>query len=70
MSAYSVKAAEHLHTAARIAEIAEHLPTNALSRELDEKETLVLFAIRQLLLDVSTDEIRAAQSLVQEIHDA
>jgi hypothetical protein len=70
MSVYTVKAAKHLHTAERLKEIAEHLPQNALSRELDDKETLVLFAVSQLLMQVSVDEMKAAQSLIEESHDA
>ena len=65
---YTSKASEHLHTASKFAEIAEQLPDHPLHRELDERETLVLMAIRQILIDTSKDEIRLAQSLVGEIH--
>jgi hypothetical protein len=64
---YTSKASEHLHTASKFAEIAEQLPDHPLHRELDERETLVLMAIRQILIDTSKSEIKIAQSLVSEI---
>jgi hypothetical protein len=64
---YTSKASEHLHTASKFAEIAEQLPDHPLHRELDERETLVLMAIRQILIDTSKNEIKIAQSLVSEI---
>ena len=65
---YASRATEHLHAAARFAEVAEQLPDHPLHRELDEHETLVLMAIRQILIDTSKSEIKLAQSLVSEIH--
>jgi len=67
---YTSRASEHLHTASKFAEIAEQLPDHPLHRELDERETLVLMAIRQILIDTSKSEIRIAQSLVSEIEGA
>ena len=64
---YTSKASEHLHTAAKFAEVAEQLPDHPLHRELDEREKLVMLAIRQVLIDTSKDQIRLAHSLVSEI---
>ena len=67
---YTSRATEHLHTAAKFAEVAEHLPNHPLNRELDEREKLVMLAIRQVLIDTSKDQIRLAHSLVSEIDGA
>ena len=67
---YTSRASEHLHTASKFAEVAEQLPDHPLHRELDERETLVLMAIRQILIDTSKSEIKIAQSLVSEIEGA
>jgi hypothetical protein len=67
---YTSRATEHLHTAAKFAEVAEQLPSHPLHRELDERETLVMLAIRQVLIDTSKSEIKIAHSLVAEIDGA
>jgi tetraacyldisaccharide-1-P 4'-kinase len=67
---YTARATEHLHTAAKFAEVAEQLPDHPLHRELDEREKLVMLAIRQVLIDTSKDQIRLAHSLVSEIDGA
>ncbi len=56
-------AAEHVHTSHKLIEVATSL-TERFERELNVDETLVLFAIRQILIDVAKAEADLAVEML------